>query len=144
MKNLIVLLIILLTFNACTKEDKVKRYEFTIINNSGENLTLSLLNQGTAVFTTDIMSTSSYFCSYTAEVNTLISECLQEGIDGIEIIFGNGTGYLCYMTNMSDNSLCFSGSKNPFNNDSYITVGNNQYEFIITEEDFNNAHELPE
>ncbi len=63
-------------------------------------------------------------------------------IDSIKIIFPNGKGFLCGSANNS--AYLFEGNQTPIgNSEKYENVGSNSFEFIITEEDYINAHVLP-
>jgi hypothetical protein len=65
------------------------------------------------------------------------------GIDSLVVKFSNGKGYICAFSPIG-RELCFA-NRFPLNDDSsFVNLGNNVFEFIITQQDFDNALELPE
>jgi len=71
------------------------------------------------------------------------------GYDSITFKFPNEKGYICSIrVSNSQPKLCFLNEKSPFGNDPnnppFNEIGNNIYEFEITQEDYENAFELPE
>jgi hypothetical protein len=63
--------------------------------------------------------------------------------DSIVTKFSNGKGYICADRELA-NSRCFNG-RSPLSTSEidFIILGNNSFEFVITQEDFDNAFELP-
>jgi hypothetical protein len=66
-------------------------------------------------------------------------------IAAFKYVFDNGKGYYCERsannTNLSE--LCFFNDKNPFSSSQRLPNNGNGVLFTITQEDFENARELP-
>lgn len=76
-------------------------------------------------------------CNYRAEVfNGFIC-----GADSIRVKFDNGKGYICDVR-QNGNAICFS-NKFLFSSDAFIATGENQFQFEITQSDYENAFVLP-
>ena len=57
--------------------------------------------------------------------------------------FSNGKGYICTVL-QNENNLCFQ-NKSPYDNLSFDeSAENNQFQFVISQEDFENANDLPD
>jgi hypothetical protein len=76
-------------------------------------------------------------CSYQSEVFLGFS-C---EADSLVFLFQNGKGYSCSLI-INDSNLCFL-NKSPYIQDDFENLQGNTYEFEITQEDFNNAFDLP-
>ncbi len=64
-------------------------------------------------------------------------------LDSLVFSFDNDKGYICSKRASDTSNLCFS-SKTPFGDDpSFVSLGNSTFEFVITQEDFDNALDLP-
>ncbi len=64
-------------------------------------------------------------------------------IDSIKFTFNNNKGYICVF-GRGDNSFCFPSGETPFeSNPKFVKKGNRVFEFTITQEDYENAQELP-
>lgn len=77
---------------------------------------------------------------YTTNYNSVNFLGLFGNIDSIVIKFENNKGYSC--TGELSNNLCFQ-NKNAFDIEDFISLGNNAFEFEITQEDYDNAYDLP-
>ena len=145
MRNLIVIPIVTLLFiSSCTTE--APEFDFTVsLKNESENtFTVVALNDKDEIIFEQILNymDSSEECMYRRE-NFQGFNC--SSIDSISVIFENGKGYACDMRlNNISTEYCFSG-KNPFSgSNGFRDLGSNTYEFVVTKQDFNNAHDLPE
>ena len=138
----IVLLIVGLLIYSCTSEDDINTYNFSLKNSSNEPFILEIIDtENNTIESLTILPNHSYNCIYSSEVNSAFFGC-DENTYSYRITFDNNKGYMCNILN--DSSLCFQ-SKNPlvFNDDNFNILINNSYEFEITQEDYENAHELP-
>ncbi|MGV6827853.1 MAG: hypothetical protein ACWA45_00490 [Flavobacteriales bacterium] len=84
---------------------------------------------------------SSDNCVYSSEVFLGFS-C---DYDSLVFKFDNDKGYICSLRSNDNSNICFN-SKNPyiFNDEDFISLGNNTFEFIVTQEDYENAYDLPD
>lgn len=68
--------------------------------------------------------------------------------DSLIVEFSNGKGYICDVREKdSSESICFPNDKSPYTSEGspiYRTTSDGVAEFLITEEDFENAFDLPE
>ena len=129
----------------CTSEPDEFNFTAILTNESGSELTVHFYYLEEIVKTTVLNDLESASCSYLAESFDNFNRC--DGgikINSITIIFSNETGYTCNsFSPSSDQVLCFGESRNPLLGE-FDDLGNRQYEFIITEDDFTNAHNVPE
>ncbi len=148
MKKFIV--IILFCLVGCTKEEKSELIEIKINNEANVDLQIKFYDQSDALLDTIfIESQSIYECSYLSENGYFqsIRLCSRQdffaNFGKVEFIFANNKGYQC---TLSTNNLCFSDSRNDFlNSDAsdFIEISKNVYSFVLTQQDFNSAFDLP-
>ena len=151
MKNLSIiigLLVTVMTFESCSSpEPKEFLYEVIISNASGEVFTVSLYNNNDIIDEGIVEQNDAFSCTYKAEFFRALRGCsnsVTNSLDSILVVFSNGKGYSCNaLIPEAEQTLCFGVLKNPFS-EGFNDLGNNRYEFVITEEDFINAHDLPE
>ena len=92
-------------------------------------------------------TTESHSCIYSAEFFKGIYGCLNSprtGIDSIRFVFDDNTGYVC-TDFVNSNELCFGDNRLLFTgppSEAFRDNGNNQFEFILTPNDFWNAFSL--
>ena len=143
MKKVIFILTVMFIYS-CVSETPQYNYTVSLRNESQNVLTVAAINDKNEIVFQQILNPmeSSENCTYVWETFQGFN-C--SSIDSISVVFDNGKGYACDMRfNNIVTEYCFS-EKNPFSgSSSFSDLGNKQYEFIITEEDFNNAHDLPE
>jgi len=84
-------------------------------------------------------NTEGLNCSYSNEFFIGYSR-VDCSIDKIEFRFLNDTGYISTINEVSN--LDFPNESNPFGGSVKFQQTNNDYTFIITQEDFDNAFEL--
>jgi len=142
MKNLLLLLILVIV-SSCTGEEDEFNYTVSFKNETQVVLDISIyepdndLNNSFQVLPLsnggEVTNSSPTFLGYVG------------GGDSIVLRFPNQKGYICD-ARANEDIYCFQDSRNPlvgfepyFNN-----LGNNVYEFVVTEEDFENAFELPQ
>lgn len=145
MKYFIKILLISILITNCTAEEDETNYVASINNSS--NVTLNIkgynnaLNQLEYNFDLGSMNnggevnySSSSFAGYVS------------GADSLVFTFPNNKGYICVVRTAENantaNQLCFS-NKSPFDSTSFQDLGNNTFEFVITQDDFDNANDLP-
>lgn len=145
MRTLKTLSVLLLFIISCTSEPDIHDFTAILTNESGSELTVYFYDNENLVNTATLNNLESMTCNYLAESFDEFRKC--DGItriDAITIIFSNGKGYFCDLSPSSEQFLCFGDAKNPLLPGEFNELGNRQYEFVITEEDFTNAHDLPE
>jgi len=132
------LIISILLLTACTTEENLKTYSVSVTNSSLVQVEILGYSGNALVFSKQIEPSKNVkICSYISESFTGIT-CEN---DSIVFKFNNGTGYACDLRGGSD-SYCFK-SKNPFVNEvSFAKIGDNNYNFVIDEMDYENAYVL--
>ena len=134
-----------------TNEEQTKKFETVLFNKSGKKLNLSMFILGELYESTEIEAQSSYICIYDQFTFRGLSACSPNvnigsgigSIDSLVIEFSNSKGFICNFGS-DDNSLCFDEVRNPLDALGYIETTKRKYQFIVTQEDYENAHELPE
>lgn len=142
MRNLTIYCLLLLLVFSCTGEDDVNTYKFSLTNKSEQKFILEIIDpENNIINSSTVLPNNSYHCNYSSEVNSAFFEC-NKNTYSCKIIFDNGKGYECNI--MNNSSLCFQ-SKNPlvYNENSFNKLSKNSYEFVITQEDYENANDLP-
>lgn len=134
--------ILFLLITSCTQKDKFENYKLYVRNNTSQeiniitfknnnetnNITISTNERGLACFYEE-----NVFSGYNYSI------C---NIDSLKIVFPNNKGYLCDAS--ITNSFCFGNDITPWSyNEKFINTTGDTYEFTITEEDFENALDLP-
>ena len=140
--NIVALWVLLLFIVGCTSEPDEFNFRTFLKNESSNKFTVNTYFNSEEITSIELNNSESIdICNYISEVFGGFSGCT---IDSISIVFESGKGYSCDILPGTDDNLCFQ-DKNPFlGSENFRNIGNNDYEFVITEEDFNNAHDLPE
>ena len=138
-----------LFFISCSVEEPTKQYT-TAIRNTG-NQTLHVLILGDTigrnypVYDTLVNTTLSTGESFKRTYRNVAFSGFFAVINYSKFTFiGTNKGYICDDVNNND-SLCFTNKKNlskEYNRDNF-TLENGIYYYDITQEDYENAHELP-
>ncbi|PZW40791.1 hypothetical protein LX95_01859 [Mesonia algae] len=142
MKNIVVFMIFSHVFFSCTDTDERPEISYEVSFKNNTNLPLqikgfSIYDELEYEYEISSMSSGGDF-TYDSEN----FDGYRQRADSIVFIFPNNKGYIC-ADRVNANNLCFNG-KSPLGNDSsFSDLGNNIYEFIITQEDYDNAYTLP-
>ena len=143
MKYLIVLLAILI--GSCSTEEDLELFEIYFQNDTNQTLDIRLYD---GVDSLDFSNQTGQFTILPSE-KTKVCEYQNEQFIGynfcsgqIVFEFPNGKGHFCHGS--INNSRCFDNdTRYIFNSrDAFISNGT-EYTFHITQEDFENAYELP-
>ena len=135
----------------CTDEEDSIDFKTTYRNESGSNVTVTGYNVDNEIEFTYSLSDgeASQICEIPSPV-FLGSDC---AADSIIVRFQNNRGYICSIRLSDTENLCFPNDKSPFGGGDggrgtvpsfYRKVAENTFEFLITQEDFENAFDLPE
>lgn len=127
---------------SCTDEPSINSYSVSLKNNTSSVLEIrcfseqklqiqKILNQGE----------SSEICNYSAESFYGLSGCDK---DSLVIDFGNSKGYIDIRLGNNQNTYRFGNEKSIFIQGMGFQNNGNDYEFVITQIDYNSAHVLPE
>lgn len=141
MKKFIYIFILALSFYSCTDtNERLDNFSTVFRNASLQTLTIKGFdNQNNLVFENIVNSLENgQQCDYDAEVFLGFS-CQA---DSLIFKFENGKGFICVFL-IENNDFCFL-NKNPYDSNDYESLGNNNFQFSITQQDFENAFELPE
>ena len=140
LKNLICS-ILLFSILSCTDEPNLNNYNVSIRNISNKSLIIKGFNEKKLILNKTLSNEEKIeSCKYSAEAFSgyNLTYC---GIDSITFQFDNDKGYIS--THNRSGNYNVPSNRNPlWNTNGYQTNGND-YEFIITQEDFENAHNLP-
>ena len=141
LKNLNLAYIILLYTFSCTDEPTLREYEVLVENQSSNEITIEGYDSNNTKIYQSIVQPKNRNegCFASLESFDGLATC---NTDSLVFKFSNGKGYICALR---ENGLefCFS-VKSPFESEDFNSLGHNTFEFIITQEDFENAFELPE
>lgn len=126
----------------CTVEPDLSKYTTFVTNQTSEIVNISGYDANRTKVFENILDPEdeSERCEVFVEAFYGLASC---GIDSLVVKFNNDKGYICAFTT-DGAEFCFN-DKFPLGNDtSFIDLGNNIYEFIITQQDFEDAYNLPE
>lgn len=139
--NLIYILLSLVLIISCTQKDKYNDYKLFIKNNTNQVLKVEMFESNISVNLDTIQSGENGLeCNLVDVISISYSLCYN--FDSIKFIFPNNKGYLCKFN--GDETLCFGNEITPWSlNDKFINTTGNTYEFTITQEDYENANDLP-
>lgn len=141
MRIIFTLFIINFILLSCTGEPDTFEYTVSLKNSTSVDLSIHAYFNSNLVFKNQLSTgQNSQTCNYVGEHfwGFFSSEC---GVDSLVLTFDNGYGYICNERN--DGAFNFSNARNPLlPNGGFENEGTN-YEFIITQEDYENAHKLP-
>ena len=146
MKYTIKIIFILLALVNCTSEEKETLYNALIRNASDNTIKIkgynSKLNQLKYEINIESMRSGGEVDYFSPSFGGYVS-----GADSMVFSFNNGKGYICVVRTAESvgdvNQLCFQ-DKSPFDIEGFKNLGNNTFEFEITQEDYDNAYDLPE
>lgn len=148
MKNLVYIISVLVMLFSCTDQNEPETYNFSVYlkNNSTHTIHVEhyFSTTGTLFDSYTISSTEqSENCDYVAERFRGLNYNFCSG-DSVVLKFDNGRGYINKFVGIED-IYGFSGNRHLFGQqeNGFTDKGNNIFEFEITEEDYENAHELP-
>jgi hypothetical protein len=149
MKNINFLLLfifggyLVLSSTSCVEEE-LFRYEAIVQNNSSQNVkiyTYPLVefppSDSVIITPNSEISICDYYLGFYAGF-----AC---EIEAFKYVFDNGKGYFCERGANTNNvsEICFFNDKNPFSSSQRLPNNGNGVLFTITQEDFENARELP-
>ncbi|MFN3138683.1 MAG: hypothetical protein ACE37L_13405 [Allomuricauda sp.] len=126
----------------CTDEPTTFDFIVSIKNETSETFKVEAYNVETIVYQIDLSNNETGpTCSYVDENfrGILYNYC---GIDSLIIKFQNNHGYIS--TRNNSGNFNFSNKRNPLLPNGGFDVTGNTHEFIVSQEDFENAFELPE
>jgi hypothetical protein len=148
-------IIVIFMMISCTTEDEQERIQVIISNNSTSSVTITLQdvnpNDNTVIGAEELIipPNQDYACNYFSDTGFRgLKECFSNvQTTRSQIIFQqNLKGYRCESNFSDPGSFCDNASKYQFaipRNEVYAR-DNNTYTLTITQEDFENAFELPE
>ena len=148
-KHACLAILAIVLYTSCTTEPNSFDFSIKIINGSNQSFVMELYSIGDLYQSNTVKPEGSYTCTYYAEFFYGFSGCNQSNtrsIDSIIIRFENDKGYTCIDRNSGEvNQNCIP-KKSFFieNEQTFSKIGATDYEFLITQEDFENAFELPE
>jgi len=140
--NIIISFSLLVTILSCSTEEKEKKYVVSFRNSSESAVTIKGYNTNSGVLVSEINllpeNVGGQIIYFSPSFGGYIN-----GSDSLVFKFQNDRGYIC--TVYGEQSLCFDEITPLFGVESYFNnLGNNTFEFEITQEDFENVFELPE
>ena len=143
MKKAIYFIWIISLLYACNNdEEKTFEYKVSIRNTSTHLLTIDAYREGIIRQHLEInTSENGLSCNYYNDffIGYQLAGCL---IDSVKFTFDNGKGYLTSINYPTEYEL--SNHDGIFGSGpGFEKIEGYTYEFIITQEDFNNAHDLP-
>ena len=131
----------ILLFISCTGGGERPTIIFTnrIRNNTDTSFVLKIEDTSQNIVLNELILPNNFldFCEYPGKVYVGIG-CSDFGT--ISILFGNDKGFICPAIN--DNNLCIP-QKDLTEDRVGTKIENGLYEITITQEDFNNAYDLP-
>ena len=130
---------------SCTTEEELSEFSLTTLNSSNESLTIEIYDIGGLFQSVALEPNSMSECNYSSRIFRGFSQCnnSERGIDSVIIRFQNGKGYCCKSS--LDNVFCLAAKELFVNNpETFEQLGEREYRFTITQEDFDNAFDLPE
>lgn len=144
MKHLFFYIAALMVLFSCTDRgegDDLKVFNVNIFNSSNTNFIIRGYNTqddlefeyniNTLEDAGNVTYLSNFFDGY------------RNDADSIVVVFPNSKGYICDLR-QSGNSLCFPNKNLLIGLPSFFNdLGNNNYQFTITQDDFDNAFDLP-
>jgi hypothetical protein len=143
--NILTILLLSILLTSCTSEEEEFNYGASISNLSDVTLNVKgyngALNQLAYDFDLESMNSGGNVNYSSPSFGGYIS-----GADSLIFTFPNSKGYICVVRNIGNSDIvdqfCFS-NKSPFDSMSFQDLGNNTFLFEITQDDFDNAFELP-
>lgn len=129
-------------FAGCTDEPDTTNFVVSLKNGSGQVLKIETFNNDILIYHVDLGNgENGPECAYVDEnfKGMLFNYC---NIDSLVIKFNNNKGYISTRSNLGN--FNFSNKRNPLLPNGGFYISDNVYEFIISQEDFENAHVLPD
>lgn len=144
MNNIILLILVVsfITYNSCTTdEEQLFNFKAIIKNESNEDITIEAYSLDNLVFENELdQNQTSDSCEYIS--SSFFGYICP--LDSMVFRFNNQKGYISLVPIPPSNVSPYEfPNKSPFGvTGGYTNKGNNTYEFIITEEDYNNAFDI--
>ncbi len=142
MKKLVTIFLLFGMFS-CTDRNERDLIECKMIvkNETNQSFILKITSGTNEIFNQNILpNNSSIICSRIIDEHSYGYSC---GLAIAELRFPNNKGYRCSNIENSDTTLCLSNGRNFLGQIGYISIGNNSFEFKITQDDYDNAFILP-
>ena len=141
-KKFVAIIVFLQFILSCTEEGKFETYHFYIKNNTNQVINIITYNNNVEIDNININSNQRGLnCSYEESFFSGYNPNFCD-FDSIKIVFPNDKGYMCNIS--GSNNLCFENGATLFSiNEKFIFNQENTYEFTITQEDYENANDLP-
>lgn len=142
MKHIIIIITFTSLLLSCTSEPKEHLFKTNIKNLSSVAVTITGYDSNNSLMINETINPNETKLNCEG-----LSEFFQGylcGGDSLVFRFPNGKGYICsYRITNNQPELCFP-NKTPFGNDpSFVNLGSRNYQFLITEDDYINAFDLP-
>lgn len=128
---------------ACTDrgERPLVEYKMIVKNETNQSISLKITDGTTELFNQNILpNNSKTICSRIIDNHSYGFTC---GFADMELRFPNNKGYRCSNMISNNNTLCLNNDRNLLKQIGYIDIGNNSFEFKITQDDYDNAYILP-
>ena len=142
----LIFMVTLSMMSSCSvPEPEQNLYEVSIKNASGHPVSLSLFLNSQVFDSISLNTSEAYSCTYSAENFVALRGCDNGtlfGVDSLRIVFPGNVGYVCKALRLDLQEFCLSGNLITNEGDPYSDNGNNQFEFILTPNDFLNAFSL--
>lgn len=146
MKKIIYFLLIF-TISSCVKESKTYKRQYSIKNESNQNVKLKFyLAHNNEIVTNVVLNHLDSYLGTELEFSNPLSNddnyyvnSTYKGSDSIEIIYNNQRKSIFIIE--VDATFSEPINRNIFRHGNYTDLGNDFYEFIITDEDYNNAED---
>lgn len=140
--NRIIILLAIVFSQSCTEEAVINSYSVSVINNTNSLLEIRCFSERKLLVQKTIGQMESIkLCEYTGEFFYGLSGCEK---DSLVIQFENSKGYIDVRIRNKENNYRFENEKSIFVQGNWFENMGNAYEFLVSQEDFENANELPE
>ncbi|KAB7529207.1 hypothetical protein F8C76_15355 [Flagellimonas olearia] len=139
--RLLLSLMLIVMLNACTDEPDLIQFSVSIKNSTDKTFEIRCFSQGKLQVQKSLsQGEAKNICTYTSEFFIGLAGCQK---DSVVVEFNNSKGYIDIRLGNNLNEYRFLDNKSIFiQGNGFQNVGN-EYEFSITQQDFENAFELP-
>ncbi|PRX14426.1 hypothetical protein [Nonlabens ulvanivorans] len=145
--QLVFWMVLFTTILSCTKEENLSTFSIKIDNTSTSTVKLIYKNSnGEEIDMIVVNSMDSYDCNYVSENFQSLRLCRNQefftNLSEVVFLFENNKGYSCQIM---DNGFCFTDDRNNVvgSSGAGFELVDNVYIFKITQQDFDNAFDLP-
>ena len=142
MKKFVIIFLLFGMFSCTDRNERdLVEYKMIVKNETNQSFILKITSGTNEIFNQNILpNNATIICSKAFDNPVNSYSC---ALATAELRFPNNKGYRCSNIENGDTTLCLNNDRNFLGQIGYVGIGNNSFEFKITQVDYDNAFILP-